>query len=55
MPAIVRKRASGYVVLSHAGEGGKVLGRHKTRTEAEAQRAAVNTSLYGRPGSTRRH
>jgi len=46
MPAVVRKRGSSYVVLSHAGAGGKTLGKHKTRAKADAQKRAVNSSLH---------
>lgn len=48
MPAVVRRRGSLWVVLSHAGKGGRVLGKHSTRKAAQAQQRAVNRSLKRR-------
>jgi hypothetical protein len=45
MPAIVVKRGSKWVVLSHKGAGAKTLGTHPDKASAAAQQRAVNASL----------
>lgn len=46
MPAVIRKVGGKFVVFSHAGKGGKVLGRHDSHDKAAAQQRAVNASLH---------
>jgi len=45
MPAVIVKSKRGWVVVSHRGKGGRVLGTHRTRKEALAQQRAVNRRL----------
>ena len=45
MPAVIEKRGSKWVVLSHKGKGGRVLGTHPSRTAAVKQQQAVNAGL----------
>lgn len=48
MPAVIVKTKQGWVVVSHRGKGGRVLGTHPTRQGALAQQRAVNRRLRGR-------
>jgi len=45
MPAVVRKRGKGWVVLSHEGKGERELGRHGSRAQAARQARAVNARM----------
>jgi hypothetical protein len=45
MPAAVEKRGKKWVVLSHKGAGGKVLGAHESKGKARKQQMAINASL----------
>ena len=43
---MIRKQGSKWVVLTH--DGSRVLGRHKTRSEAEAQLRAVEARKHNK-------